>query len=104
MRVYKVLNHIVTAATLTFHPSTCRVYDLSHELFQGMPSTETSTPLEVSMVHQDHGKGARYCNQKYQPAARLVKIYCLRKGVGGEVTPTNQPSHLSYLFKRIKPF
>ena len=35
------------------------VYDLSHELFQGMPFEETSTPLEVSMVKQDHGRGAR---------------------------------------------
>jgi len=35
------------------------IYDLSHELYQGMPSEETSTPLEVSMVKQDHGDGAR---------------------------------------------
>ena len=47
----------------TFHApnfnSVDRVYDLSHPYFDGMPLEEGAIPLELSLVKQDFGEGAR---------------------------------------------
>ena len=45
----------------TFHNfnSVDRIYDLSHSYFDGMPLEEGAIPLELSLVKQDVGEGAR---------------------------------------------
>ena len=48
----------VDAAGLNFD-SIDRFYDLSHAYFDGMPVEEGGIPLEMSLMKQDGGEGAR---------------------------------------------
>ena len=50
-----------------------RFYDLSHAYFDGMPVEEGGIPLELSLMKQDGGEGARY--DKNDICKKLITIY-----------------------------
>ena len=52
-------HHRNVDAETTFN-SIDRFYDLSHAYFDGMPVEEGAVPLELSLMKQDGGEGARY--------------------------------------------